>query len=211
MSYRIKDHPRPRPQRSVVDIATPIKVFAHNGTTEYIAFPCWYQEIHRPIRAHHHDHHWHDHVGWPAPDHPDHCCQLWAPDRHCCSLGKHHECSPHCKHYIDYSNVSPIHLLSEYEGYTGASIAWATDNGLAPTGIAATASIDPEEDWVVRVNLDIHDGAAVKEPQKYKFTVFVNAPARPCINPKTGEAGRTHPAKRDIVALAELIVLPSAY
>ena len=107
MSYRIKDHPRPRPQRSVVDIATPIKVFAHNGTTEYIAFPCWYQEIHRPIRAHHHDHHWHDHVGWPAPDHPDHCCQLWAPDRHCCSLGKHHECSPHCKHYIDYSNVSP--------------------------------------------------------------------------------------------------------
>lgn len=211
MSYRIHEKPHHHPQRSVVDIATPIKVFAHNGTTEYIAFPCWYQEIHRPIPAHWHHHHWHDHVGWPSPTHPDHCCQLWSPDRHCCSLGMHHECSPHCAHYIDYRNVFPIHLLSEYEGYNGASVAWATENRQAPSGIVATAFIDPEEDWIVRVNLDIDDPAALMEPQKYRFTVFANAPQRTRTNPKTGQAGRTDPPRSDIIALAELIVLPSAY
>lgn len=210
MSYRIHEHPRPvGPQRSIVDISTPIKVIVHNGTTANIAFPCWYQEIHRPIPAHHHDHHWHDYVGWPSPTHPDHCCQLWAPDRHCCSIGMHHECSPHCHHYIDYRNVFPIHLTEE--GYTGAAVKWVTDDRTAPTGITATALIDPDEDWVVRVNLDLDDPAALEEVKKYKFTVFANAPQKATTNPKTGQAGRTLPARSDIVALAELIVLPSAY
>ena len=210
MSYRIHEHPRPLgPQRSIVDISTPIKVIVHNGTTANIAFPCWYQEIHRPIPAHPHDYHWHDYVGWPSPSHPDHCCQLWSPDRHCCSLGKHHECSPHCHHYIDYRNVFPIHLTEE--GYTGAAIKWNTENRNAPTGIVATAEIDPDEDWVVRVNLDLDVADAIEEPQKFKFTVFANAPQIATTNPKTGQSGRTLPARSDIVALAELIVLPSSY
>ena len=56
-------------------------------------------------------------------------------------------------------------------------------------------------DWVVRVHVDCLDPAALEEPQKYKFTVFVNN--------EDDEDRKMY--RRDIVALAELIVLPSAY
>ena len=198
MGYRINSHPKPKPRRTAVDIATPAKLYVHNGTLAHFAFPCWYQEMHKPVPAHHHDHHWHDHVGWPSPDHPDHICQLWAPDRHCCSIGHRHECSRHCEHYIDMANVFPIHLREE--GYSSALVKWATDNRQPPTGITATASIDTAEDWVVRLDLDIKDPAALQEPQKYLFTVFVHA----------NEDGGLN-ERNDIVVLAELNVLPSSY
>lgn len=195
MSYRIHEHKPPKPRREVDDVTTPMKLYIHNGVSSDFAFPCYYQEIHKPVPMRPHDRHWHDHIGWPAPSHPGHSCQLWIPE-HGCRLPGHPECHPHCRHYVDLSTLTPIHLTSSEEGYTTVSVAWVT----APTGITVTAWIDEEEDWVVHVNVDCKDPNAKEKPQTYKMTVFANAPA-----------ANGKPARRDIVALAELVVLPSAY
>lgn len=191
MGYRIKEHRRPKPNRTLVDIATPAKVFVHNGTIAHLAFPCWYQEVHKPVKVHPHSKHYHDYRGWPGPGKPDHSCQLWTPDLHCCKIGEHHECTPHCEHYISMDGVIPIHLRKE--GYTDVKVTFQASDE-QPSAIYATGIIDPEDDWIVRVSLDILDENAVYEPQVYKMTVFANANDR-----------------RDIVALTELIVLPSGY
>jgi len=195
MGYRKLEHKRHEPRRTAVNIATPIKLFIHNGETATFAFPCWYQEVKPPIPARLHNHYLHDHHGWPNPSHPDHSCQLWIPEVGGCIHG-FKECSPHCRHYIDYSRVLPIHLLSEYEGYEGAFVSWIGEH----EGIVATARIDEDEDWVVKVDVDCKDPNALEEPQRYKFTAFVGSD-------KDGNVYN----RRDIVALAELIVLPSAY
>lgn len=195
MGYRINEHKPPKPRRTVVDIATPTKVFVHNGVISEIAFPCWYQEVHPPIPAAHHNRRLHDHEGWPSPGHADHVCQLWIPSHGKCLHG-YRECSPHCKHYIDYARVFPVHLLSEDEGYTAAAVKWLDEH----EGIEVTATIDPIEDWVVRVSVDCQDPNAIDEPQVYRMTVFVTSPGSEDLAPR-----------RDIVCLAELVVLPSAY
>lgn len=196
MAYRHHEHKPPKPRREVDDVTTPMKLYIHNGIANDFAFPCYYQEIHKPVPVVPHDPHWHDHVGWPSPNHPGHSCQLWIPGTGCTFPEPHPECHRHCEHYVDMTTLTPIHLTSEEEGYTTFSVAWVEE----PTGITATASIDPDDDWVVKVHIDCKDPNAKKEPQAYKFTVFANAPAT------DGKA-----ARRDIVALAELVVLPSAY
>ena len=197
MSYRVKEHPKPKPQRSAVDIATPVKLYMNNGTVSNFAFPCWYQEVLPPVPARIHDRHLHDHQGWPSPMHPDHSCQLWIPEPgYEIPVPHHPECIPAARHYIDNARLIPIHLRSSDEGYTGASVAWASGHA----GIVASATIDDEEDWVVRLAVTANDPNAVDEPQKYRMTVFVNAPASNGL-----------PAKKDIVALAELVIMPSAY
>lgn len=221
MSYRVDSGKRPHKphaRRTVVDVATPVKLYAHNGTTADFAFPCWYQEVHKPVRAHLHDRHRHDHEGWPSPAHPDHSCQLWAPDLHECRIGRHHECSPHCDMYIDMDGISPIHLLDE--GYTEAHVAWATKRkgdgdewivGEPPEGIDVEAWIDPDEDWVVRVFIDVDDPTALEDPSMYRLTVFVNKPAEDVESIRRPGVTTHIPARSDIVALSELVVLPSAY
>ena len=203
MAYRLREHRHHEPRRTAVDIATPIKLYVHNGTVANFAFPCWYQEIHPPIPANLHDRKLHDHHGWPNPSHPDHICQLWIPEQGHCIHGMQ-ECHPHCRHYIDYKRVFPIHLTSEYEGYDSADVAWVDK----PDGISAEAYIDPVEDWVVRLHVECMDPNALEEPQHYKLTVFVNSPGE-----STSAKSVWHPStsRRDIVALAELVVLPSAY
>lgn len=194
MGYRIKAHPKPRPNRAAADVATPTRLFVTNGATTDFAFPCYYQEVRMPIPAHCHDSHWHDHIGWPGPDHPDHCCQLWSPDRHCCSIGMRGECSPHCERYVDLSKLIPIHLSSEYEGYERIEVAWATEGLQAPDGVTVTGSIDDQDDWVIRLHVDCMDPTAIEKPAKYKLSVFA-----------------CNDAKRDIVMPAELVIMPSGY
>lgn len=196
MAYRLKKTPPPRPRRTVVDTATPVKLYVHNGSTGDFAFPCWYQEVHHPLPGVLHDKHWHDHIGWPSPRHPGHSCQLWIPEPGYCAPDLHYECATHAHHYVDMSRVIPIHLTSADEGYNSVSVAWVQQ----PQGITTTAWIDDDEDWIVRLNIACNDPNAKEEPQTYKLTVFVNAPA------STGK-----PARHDIVVLAELTVLPSAY
>lgn len=210
MGYRTLDRPHHHPHRTMQDTATPSRVFAHNGTTADLAIPCWYQEVHKPIRMRHHNRKLHDHLGWPDPERPDGSCQLYEPfeagypkEPPHTVMGGH----PPVRKLLDMRTVTPIHLLSDYEGYTTARVAFVGEH----QGIAATAGIDTEQDWIVRVMFDIEDQNALEEPQTYKFTVFVDAPERQRTNPVTGQGGSTQPARSDIVYLGELVVLPSAY
>lgn len=234
MGYRINHHPRPLPHRGAVDIATPVKLTIHNGTTAHFAFPCWYYEVHKPIPAHPHNYHYHDHIGWPSPSHPDHVCQLWEPDHNCCKLGHKHKCSLHCKNFLDFRGISPIHFLSDYEGYWDgedsdgnriglASVVWDTPEILdeegdvvkealePPDGMTAQAWIDPIDDWVVRLLITAHDPKALMHPQHYWLTTFVHAKAHQ-VHRYNGQFSSTIiPARTDVIALADLTVLPSAY
>lgn len=200
MTYRMKEHRHPVPQRSAVDITTPVKLYVHNGTISNFAFPCWYQEVLPPVPAIRHNRELHDHHGWPNPTHPDHICQLWIPEKGHCIHG-FSECKPHCRHFIDYKKVHPIHLLSEYEGYDrDAIIAFADED--SEDKIDIEGGIDQIEDWVVRIAVDAHDPDAIHEPQVHRFSVYLNR--------FSGKKGGQEIIARDLVVLAELIVLPSA-
>ena len=153
-----------------------------------------------PVPAIRHDRELHDHHGWPNPTHPDHICQLWIPEKGHCIHG-FSECKPHCKHFIDYKKVHPIHLLSEYEGYDPHPIiAFANED--SDDKIRIYGEIDEVEDWVVRIVVNAHDPDAVYKPQVHKFSVYLNR--------FSGRKGDQQILARDLVVLAELIVLPSA-
>lgn len=227
MGYRINHHPRPLPHRGAVDIATPIHLTIHNGTTAFFAFPCWYLEVHKPIPAHPHNYHYHDFIGAPSWKHPDHSCQLWEPDHNCCKLGHKHPCSLHCKNFLDMRGIKPIHFLSENENYErNAIVVWNTpavkdDDGnvvtpamTPPEGMVAQAMIDPIDDWVVRLNITANDPNALEHPQHYRLTTFVHAnetQTEPRINSHGQFESYVIPARTDIIALADLTVLPSSY
>lgn len=212
MAYRLHEPKRHEPRRTIVDTATPLKLYMHNGTVSNFAFPCWYQEIYPPVPAVLHNRDLHDHFGWPSPTRPDRSCQLWIPEEGHCIHGMQ-ECHPHCRHYIDFRKVRPIHLLSEYEGYDKAFVRWVKE----PNGIDYQAYIDPEEDWVVRLVVNCQDPNAVEEPQVYKGTLFISAEPgktedttsnKGLIKSSTEMVNNNY--RTDIVALFELIVLPSA-
>lgn len=192
MGYRSFDAAPPRPRRTMVDMATPLKVYAYNGTTARLAIPCFYQEAHAPIRMRHHDRPAHDHRGWPDPKRPDGSCQLYEPfeagwhEPPHTMMGGH----PPVRRLLDGSRLVPIHLSSEYEGYTGALVAWA---GKAPEGVVAEASIDPDQDWVVRVAFDVASPEAVDQCVSRRFSVFAIAADR-----------------RDLVSVGELEIIPAA-
>lgn len=194
MSYRINTQPKPHGVRTVIDTTTPAHFYITNGSIAEFAIPCWYQEIHKPVRAHHHNHHLHDHQGWPAPDHPDHCCQLWIPDVKICALGYHRECSRHCEHYVDMSMLIPIHLKAE--GYTMFSTTVLTFDGkpLTDDSVAIETSVLDNEDWVIRLKVSAQDSKAINHPVEYKIAV---------------RAGNND-GLIDTVVVAKLVVMPAA-
>ena len=192
MGYRSFNAEPPHPRRTMVDAATPLTVYAYNGTTARLAIPCFYQEAHAPIRMHRHDRPFHDHIGWPDPRREDDSCQLYHPyeagwhEPPHTIMGGH----PPVRRLLDGSELVPIHLSSEYEGYTGISVSWA---GKAPEGVEATGSIDPDQDWVVRVQFDVSSPEAVDTDVSRRFSVFATAEGR-----------------RDLVAVGELSIIPAA-
>lgn len=212
MSYRINEHPHHHGHRTMHDVATPMLISVHNGATADLAIPIWYQEIQKPVRAKHHNIHWHHHVGWPSPNHPDHICQLAYEGRHYghkCPIG-HDHCHKTCSHYIDMTQIIPVHLLSDYEHYTGARVVYDE----TPVGLTTQAWIDTLEDWVVRVCFAPAVAAAIKEPVETHFTVFIDAPEYTTskVDARTKQTmTRTWPARTDVVTHGTLRILPSAY
>ena len=186
-SYRI-DGPRPRPkQRSMQDTATPGTVFVHQGTTAHLAIPCFYQEAHAPVHAVPHDRMRHDTLGWPTPERPDHSCQEWDFDRHCCRRTPHLKfCPPSCERFVDLGRLFPIHLTEE--GYDGVEVEQQT--GL----VTVTGRIDPDQDWVVRLDVESDVDMSVTKPQRTSVAVYVTR----------GDDAR------DLVSLVKVIVLPVA-
>lgn len=195
-SYRI-DQPKPKPKhRTMQDTSTPGEIYIHNGCTANLAIPCWYLEMRKPIPAHPHDRMHHDMIGWPTPDHPDHCCQEWDFDRHHCRRTPHLKCCPpRCEHFIDMRRLIPIHL--EEEGYEKVDVSILDSEKRPVEGIQYLTSIDESDDWVVRVVLDVNvpdllipdDGHRV-----YYYSVYLS---------------RDGQMVRDLVAMGRLIVLPS--
>lgn len=209
MSYRVHEHPHHHARRTVENITTPMRVWTTNGTTADIAFPCYYQEIVKPIPAVHHDIHWHHHVGWPVYNHPDHICQMMYTPNMCGHKGG---CKS-CRHYLDARTIFPIHLLSDEEGpYENLRVVFWTPTGKVD-GISTNAWIDDWQDWIVRVQFETSIMDAIEHPMRYRFTVFGDSPARDEIRhtPKGDEIVRVWPARTDAVGLGELVVLPSGY
>lgn len=220
MSYRVNEKEHHHGHRTMADVATPMLISVHNGATAHLAIPCWYQEIQKPVRAKHHNIHWHHHVGWPSPNHPDHICQLAYEGRHYghkCPIG-HDHCHQTCEHYIDMTQIIPIHFLdknrtdgTKYENYSATPrVTFETK----PSGLTVKTWIDPYEDWVVRVSFTPKISDAIKEPQEYRFTVFVDAPEYTTskIDARTKKTmSRTWPARTDVVTHGVLRILPSSY
>lgn len=169
------------------DTATPGTVFVHQGTTAHLAIPCFYQEMHFPVHAHPHDRMRHDMLGWPTPEHPDHVCQEWDFDRHCCRRTPHMKfCPPSCERFVDLGRLFPIHLTEE--GYDGVEVEQQT--GL----VTVTGRIDPDQDWVVRLDVESDVDMSVTKPQRTSVAVYVTR----------GDDAR------DLVSLVKVIVLPVA-
>lgn len=180
MGYRIGE-PKPRPpRRDVQDVATPMKIYVHNYCTARIAIPCWYDEVVAPTPACLHDRMMHDHLGWPSPNHPDRVCQDWdfvAPPR-----------PGRLTFAYNMGRVSPIHLTEE--GYTTVEVRCGTsDSG----DVVVSGFIDPDDDWVVRVNLQ-PKFARTEEPVELDFSAYV-------VNESEN--------RTDLVCLATLVVLPA--
>lgn len=190
--YRI-DAPRPKPKRRTLQkTSTRGTVYVADGTTASLAIPCYYMEMHRPIPAAPHDRMRHDMLGWPTPDKPDSCCQEWDFVNSCCRRTPHMECCPpHCEHFIDMRRLFPIHLKDE--GYTSFEVEIVD----APEGLVATASLDPDDDWIVRVSIESDIGAKSFSDAMItrRFSVFA----------KTGTN------KRDLVFNGTIVVTPTAH
>lgn len=169
------------------DTVTPGTVFVHQGTTAHLAIPCFYQEAHAPIHAHPHDRMLHDTLGWPTPEHPDHSCQEWDFDRHCCRRTPHLKfCPPSCERFVDLGRLFPIHLTEE--GYDGVEVERQTEL------VTVTGRIDPDQDWVVRLDVESDVDMSVTKPQRTSVAVYVTR----------GDDAR------DLVSLVKVIVLPVA-
>ena len=219
MAYRKieEHHHHHHGNRTAQKLTTPAQFWMTNGSTFDLALPCWYREIHKPIRARHHCRDWHDHVGQPTPTHPDQVCQEWDyaivhPDRisseyihddhlpHPCGMDKFGHPAPYSVHphdlphrhafsRIDMAKLIPIHLTKE--GYTTVEVAFEP----VISGLTATAEIDESDDWVIRVHFKAIIDMEDFEPVRTKFAVRVY------------NKGKT---ECDVAAIAEVIVMPAA-
>lgn len=197
-SYRI-DQPRPKPKRRTMQMTTtPGTMYMHNGCSADMAIPCWYMEVRKPIPAAPHDRMRHDMIGWPTPDHPDHCCQEWDFDRHHCRRTPHLKCCPpKCEHFIDMRRLIPIHLSEE--GYDGVSVTVLDSSGKPAAGITAEGSIDETDDWIVRIRFKVSVEDAMipsDDPVSYYYSVRVDM---------------RDASSSDLVTIGRLVVLPAPW
>lgn len=240
MGYRLQEPRPPKPRRNVVDLATPMRLFIHNGAIGHFAFPCWYQEVLRPEPAMIHDRRLHDHIGWPDPRHPDHICQaqvqhlgpreLRPPHRrphHVCRFAlepskcNHKGGCKSCRHYLDARTVFPIHLGRSNndvngEGYTNFYVVIVDHHGeIVPSSVInARAYVDESEDWVVRLDVEPRLEHAINHPEEFRFTIFGYAPEYTTtkVDARSGNTiTKVNPARKDVVVIGRMTVMPSAY
>ena len=85
----------------------------------------------------------------------------------------------------------PIHLKDE--GYTSFEVEIVD----APDGLVATASLDPDDDWIVRVSIESNIGANSFSDKMIdrRFSVFAKAGTN----------------KRDLVFNGTIVVTPTAH
>jgi len=180
------------------DVATPGTVVMTRGVTTELAIPCFYQEAHFPVHAHPHDRVRHDMLGWPTPEHPDHVCQEWDFDRHCCRRTPHMKfCPPTCERFVDLGRLFPIHLFEE--GYSQVELVFEDD-----MISKHDAYIDEEDDWIVRVKLYTDASMEIAERVETSMAVYVIG-----TSDKSSRVVGPSPQRVDLVALMRLVILPT--
>lgn len=167
MGYR-KHEPHRHHKHDIEDVATAGRILVTNGNHNTFAIPCYYYPT--PIKPHNGPHckDAHDHDGWPQPTKPDASCQPWE------FWGYPIEgyIPRHGPLQIKDVKTIPIHLTEE--GYTSASVAILD----APDGLEMAATIDPVDDWIVRVEIQADCEAAVYEEVHCRAAVRVTGPDR---------------------------------
>ena len=206
--YRI-DAPRPKPKRRTMQkTSTRGTVYVANGTTTELAIPCYYMEMHRPIPAEPHDRMRHDMLGWPTPDKPDSCCQEWDFANSCCRRTPHMKCCPpHCEHFIDMRRLFPIHLKDE--DYTYFDVEMFDP----PRGLEATAYLDPDDDWVVRVHItaDVPLGTLIDMSRFPGTNIITPFSVFGVTAGSSREIGGAIGDRRDLVFNGSIVVIPTAH
>lgn len=139
MGYRL-----PEERRHMRDLAAQADILVDNGTISRISVPCFYRYGHLVPP---HDRMLHDHLGWPAPDSPDHSCQL-PPSHHRCHM-----------HVV----LDPIDLPGE--GYTSVEVSFLD----APSGLEAVGSFDEN---MVNVTITAMCPEAVEHDVLVPFSVY---------------------------------------
>lgn len=177
--YHEHPHPPKPRQRTVENITTPATMYVANGSIAVFSFPCFYQIVHPPIKAHQHCKDWHDHRGEPTPNDPDHSCQpyyefaAWWTEMH--KMDYHYpdfHGSPHrwchaIKPLIDMKSLVPIHLLKE--GYEKVYVAVKD----APEGLLVDGWIDEARDHVIKCAFNAAIEECETEPHDYRFSIVV--------------------------------------
>lgn len=220
MGYRKPDIPMPKPDDF-------LPVFSiHNGEDAVFSIPCFYLEIEPPEEWH--DYHFHDHIGWPGPRHPDHVCQRLE------SYGHWHECRPtyhhpwpclnHVFEYVDMDKATPIHFRSEYESGDEVRRAYVTfdqadkedsfGNGeyisrLGTYDVIHSCTIREEpEDHIIDIHFSVDGPAFSDKPRRIHFTLFTALDPNESPTGDADLAGRLH--SREVVLRGWLEILPSA-
>lgn len=153
MSYRRNDAP-PKPD----DMMPRFSVY--NGAEVTFSFPCYYYETDYPFIWH--DHHLHDHRGWPSPENPGRACQM-LPDH---SLGVWH---------LDMAAATPIRLRSDAEGYTKAAVVF--DDSV---NVTSSASIRKSpDDHIIDVKFAPKLASFSNKPHEHLFNVYVKSEKEP--------------------------------
>ena len=180
MAYRLDIPKPPNPEDA-------LPVFqVRNGAILDIAFPCYYLDV---IQAH--DSHYHDYIGWPAPNYHGQACQFvdGLP---------FHEHAKEWEH-IDWVHPHPIDLTSYYEGYDSAYV--AVDEVIS--GLTLSAQLDTNETNIVYLRAKAALATFTGDPKECKFTVFLHAPARIY-------QGIQQQEKIDQVIRGKILVLPGS-
>ena len=147
MSYRHLDKP-PKPEDHLVRFAV------RNGATLRIAFGCYYLQFH--------DKSYHDYIGWPSVNHPDHVCQI-GPE-----LFTIHR--PHHRYTVDGEEIDLI-----TEGYDEVTIEF-DDQTIARKLKDVSAWIDEDDPFIVRIKLRADLDYFEDKPKETRFTVFISNP-----------------------------------
>lgn len=151
MAYRLDNTPPPKPEDMLY------KFQVRNGAIVDIAFPCYYLDV---LQAH--DSHYHDFMGWPAPNYPGQACQFVTG------------LSENAGEYevVDFTDPHPIDLTSDYEGYTEAYV--VLDKEIS--GLTVSAWIDEVNTNVIYMRIEAAIDFFEDKPQEVRFTLFAHAP-----------------------------------
>ena len=176
MGYRMKERPK-NPDRFLPHF------FVINGSSLKLPFACYYFT---PKKGH--DPHFHDHIGWPQPNHPDDSCQMLPPRYPIKGFPR-----PILRTKDD---LTPIDLAEE--GYFNAKTYLDIDIQ-GPDSVMVHTEFSETESNVVDVTFVSGFDGMMSEPIDIKFTVFVE-----------GEDSHEAPI-RNVVCHGILTVLPGPF